>query len=143
MKKSEYFKNLVGDFFKAYGCLMVVSSIFLWANSLEIINTSLLWQFVIIAAAYTFFKMAFVNSLDLGEKNQLTVYTISSTLGDLMVILWLGLFSPNVDNNLITLYIIMIVLVKGAVFAMMYIDGRRQAKELNEKLNQYKNGINE
>jgi hypothetical protein len=33
-----------------------------------------------------------------------------------------------------------ILIVKGAVFAMMYIDGQRQAKQLNEKLSEYKNG---
>ncbi|MBP2631024.1 MAG: hypothetical protein H6Q70_1652 [Firmicutes bacterium] len=60
-----------------------------------------------------------------------------------MVVLWLCLFSPNIDSDVVILYILVILIVKGAVFAMMYIDGQRQAKQLNEKLSEYKNGTSE
>jgi len=143
MRLSQYVKHLFKDIFKACGCLMIVASIFMGINSIETMKTSLLWQIIIIASAYTFFKFAFLNNLDLGKKNQLIVFNICSTLADIMVILWLYLFSFNMDNNLVIIYIVVILIAKGAVFAMMYIDGQKQAKQLNEKLSEYKNGTSE
>lgn len=139
MMLSQYLKHFLKEMCNACGCLMFAASIFFGVNNIDTIKTSLLWQIIIIASAYTLFKFAFVNNLDLGKKDQLILFTIYSTLADIMVILWLCLFSPNIDSNLIILYIIVILIVKGAVFTMMYIDGQKQAKQLNEKLNEYKN----
>jgi L-asparagine transporter-like permease len=143
MNLSQYLKQFLKEFFTACGCLMIVASIFLWINSIETIKTTLLWQIIIIASAFTFFKFSFANNLELGKKNQLILFMIFTTLADIMVVLWLCLFSPNIDSNLVILYIIVILIVKGAVFAMMHIDGQRQAKQLNEKLSEYKNGTSE
>lgn len=143
MEISQYVKHFLVELFKTCGCLMIGISIFLGIYSIETMKSSLLWQIIIIASAYTLFKFAFVNNLDLGKKAQLILFTIYSTLADIMVVLWLYLFSPNIDSNLIIIYIIVILIVKGGVFAMMYIDGQKQAKQLNEKLNEYKNGTSE
>ncbi|GMA97717.1 hypothetical protein [Pelosinus sp. IPA-1] len=143
MKLSQYLKHFLKDTSKASGCLMIIVAIFLGLNSIETIKASLLWQIIVIASAYTLFKFAFVNNLDLGKKTQLILFIIYSTLANMMVVLWLCLISPNIDSNLIIMYIIVILIVKGAAFAMMYIDGQEQAKQLNEKLSEYKNGINE
>lgn len=143
MRLSQYLKHFLKDTFKASGCLMIITVIFLELNSIETIKTSLLWQIIVIASAYTFFKFAFVNNLDLGKKAQLILFIICSTLANIMVVLWLYLISPNIDSNLIIMYIIVILIVKGAAFAMMYIDGQEQAKQLNEKLTEYKNGTSE
>lgn len=140
MRLSQFLKQFLKEFFTACGCLMIIASIFLGINSIDTIKASLLWKMVIIAAAFTLFKFSFANNLDLGKKNQLILFTIFTTLADIMVVLWLCLFSPNIDSNIVILYIIVILIVKGAVFAMMYIDGQRQAKQLNEKLSEYKNG---
>lgn len=143
MRFSQYLKYFLKDTFKASGCLMIITAIFLELNSIETIKTSLLWQIIVIASAYTFFKFAFVNNLDLGKKAQLIIFIICSTLANIMVVLWLYLISPNIDSNLIIMYIIAILIVKGAAFAMMYIDGQEQAKQLNEKLSEYKKGTSE
>lgn len=140
MRFGQYLKQFLKEFFTACGCLMIVASIFLGINSIDTIKASLLWQVIIIAAAFTLFKFSFANNLDLGKKNQLILFAIFTTLADIMVVLWLFLFSPNIDSDIVILYIIVILIVKGAVFAMMYIDGQRQAKQLNEKLSEYKNG---
>lgn len=143
MRLSQYLKQFLKKFFTACGCLMIIASMFLWINSIDTIKTSLLWQMIIIAAAFTLFKFSFANNLDFGKKNQLIIFTIFTTLADIMVVLWLCLFSPNIDSNIVILYIIVILIVKGAVFVMMYIDGQRQAKQINEKLSEYKNGTSE
>lgn len=136
---SRFLKQFLKEFFTACGCLMIIASIFLGINFIETIKTSLLWQIIIVAAAFTLFKFSFANNLDLGKKNQLILFAILTTLADIMIVLWLCLFSPNIDSNLVIIYIIVILIVKGAVFAMMYLDGQRQAKQLNEKLSEYKN----
>jgi hypothetical protein len=143
MRLSQYLKHFMADTFKASGCLMTIAAIFLGLNSIETVKATLLWQIIVIASAYTLFKFAFVNNLDLGKKAQLIVFIICSTLANIMVVLWLYLISPNIDSNLIIMYIIVILIVKGAAFAMMYIDGQEQAKQLNEKLSEYKNGTSE
>lgn len=143
MRLNQFLKQFLKEFFTACGCLVIIASIFLGINSIDTIKISMLWQMIIIAAAFTLFKFSFANNLDLGKKNQLILFTILTTLADIMVVLWLCLFSPNIDSNIVILYIIVILMVKGAVFAMMYIDGQRQAKQLNEKLSEYKNGTSE
>lgn len=142
MKYSERLKYLLKDIFQASGCLLIIVAILLGINSTEIIHTSLLWKIIIIALAFTFYKIAFANNLDLGKRNQLIYFTICSLLADIIVILWLWLFAqpvPAVDNELMLIYVIIIIVVKGAVYAMMYIDGQKEARQLNEKLSEYKN----
>lgn len=142
MKYNECLKPLLKDIFQASGCLLIIAAILLGANSIEIINTSLLWQIIIIALAYTLYKFAFANNLDLGKRDQLISFTICSILADIIVVVWLWLFTqpvPAVDNELIIIYIIIIIVVKGAVYAMMYTDGQKEARQLNERLGEYKN----
>lgn len=139
MRLSQYVKPIIVDIFKACGCLLIAAAIYLELNAIEIVEPLFLWQIIIIASAYTLFKAAFLNQFDLGGKYQLISFMICSTLANMLVILWLYLVSPNADNSIIIAYIIVILLVKGTVFAMMYIDGEKQAKEINEKLTVYKN----
>jgi hypothetical protein len=142
MKYSECFKILLKDIFQASGCLLVIAAVILGVNSTEIIHASLLWMIIIIALAFTLYKFAFANNLDLGKRNQLIYFTMCSLLADIVVILWLWLFTqpvPAVDNEIMLIYVIIIILVKGAVYAMMYIDGQKEARQLNEKLSEYKN----
>ena len=145
MKINKYLGCFFKDLLTACGALMIIVSLFLMTHSTEIIKTSLLWQIILIASAYTFFKFAFVNKYELSKKAQLISFTICSTLADIMVVLWLCLFSPGkiTDKNLIVIYIIVIFIVKGAVYTMMYLDGHKQAKQLNEKLGEYNNNSGE
>jgi hypothetical protein len=140
MKISKYLGYILKDFFAAYGCLMVSVVIYLGIYSVETISTSLLFQIILAASAYTFFKFALVNKYELGKKAQMISFSICFVMGDVMVLIWLWFFSPGkiMDKNLIIIYFIIILVVKGAVYAMMYIDGQTQAKKLNEKLRDYK-----
>jgi len=142
MKFSNYIKYILKDFFIAYGCLMIIVAIFLSIYSTQTIKSSLLWQIILMALAYTFFKFAVVNKYEFGKKAQMINLFICSTLADIMIIIWLWLFSPSkiVNGNLILAYIIIILVVKGFVYAMIHIDDNKQAKQLNEKLNEYKSG---
>lgn len=145
MKISKYMECILKDFFEAYGCLMVIVAIYLRIYSLEIISTSLLFQIILAALAYTFFKFALVNKYELEKKAQMISFYICFVLADVMVLIWLWFFSPGkiMDKNLIIIYFIIILVVKGAVYAMMYIDGKTQAKKLNEKLREYKDSVSE
>lgn len=142
MNFSNYIKHMLKDFFIAYGCLMIVVAMFLNIYSTQTIKSSLLWQIMLMALAYTFFKFAVVNKYEFEKKVQMINLFICSTLADIMIIIWLWLFSPSriVNKNLILAYIIIILVVKGFVYAMIHIDGNKQAEQLNHKLSEYKNG---
>jgi hypothetical protein len=144
MKIREYVTHLAKDFVSVYGCLMVIVSIYLGIYSTETIKSSLIWQVLLAASAYTLLKNAFVNKYELEQKFQLMNFALCSTLGDLMVVLWLIFFSPGRlnDINLAIAYIVVILIVKAAVYTMMRIDGKKQAKQLNDKLSQYNKGNN-
>lgn len=142
MKYHECLKHLLKDIVQASGCMLIIAAILLGIHSIESINTSLLWQIIIAALAYAFYKFAFINNLDLGKRNQLIIFTLCSTVATIIVLLWLWLFTQPVivvDNERILLYVIIVIVVKGAVYAMMYIDGQKQARQLNEKLSEYRN----
>ncbi|GFP74733.1 DUF3021 domain-containing protein [Clostridium fungisolvens] len=140
MKINEYLKFMLKDFLKAFGFLMIVVTIYFSSNSITVIETSLLWQIILLSLGYVFFKFAFVNKYDLDKKAQNINLFVCSTLADVAILLWLWLFSPNraVNSNTMILYAIIIFSVKVLVFSMMHIDGKTQAKQLNEKLNEYK-----
>ncbi|GKU26658.1 DUF3021 domain-containing protein [Clostridium folliculivorans] len=140
MKINEYLKFMLKDFLKAFGFLMIIVTIYFSSNSITVIETSLLWQIILVSSAYVFFKFAFVNKYDLDKKTQNINLFVCSTLADVAILAWLWLFSPNraVDSNTMILYAIIIFSVKVLVFSMMHIDGQSQAKQLNEKLNEYK-----
>lgn len=145
MKINKIFTYILKDFFITFGCVMLLVSIILGINSMEIIRTSILWQVILISSALTLFKNAYVNKFELGKKGHLINFTICSTLADIGIVLWLSLFSPGKinDNNLLVIYISIVLIVKVAVYTMMHIDGQNQAKQLNDKLNQLKNTTNE
>jgi len=69
-------------------------------------------------------------------------FYICFIMADIMIILWLWFFSTSkiVDTNLMICYVIVILVVKRLVYAMIYSDGYKQAKQLNEKLNEYNSG---
>ena len=139
MKTSKYLTCMVKDFFTAFGGLTITAAVFLAVYSVEAIESTMLWQLVLAASAYTLFKYAFVNKCELSKKAQLINITVCTVLGDFMIVLWMFWFSPSklMDKSLMMMYIAVIFIVKGAVYAMMYIDGHQQAKQVNEKLNEY------
>lgn len=143
MKISEYLQFMLKDFLKAFGFLMVIVTIYMSRFSIEMVEASLLWQVILVSSAYVFLKFAFVNKFELDKKTQNLNLFVCSTIADIIIFVWLWLFSPSktIDNNNILLYIIIIFSVKLLVYAMMYIDGNAQAKELNEKLNEYKKRV--
>ena len=142
MKISKYLGCFLKDLFATCGCLMVITSLFLTIYSTETIDSSVLFQIILVGLSYTFFKFALVNKYELGKKAHMISFAICFILADMPIVIWLWLFSPSkiVDINVLLAYIIIILLVKGMVFAMMYIDGNKQAKQLNEKLSEYKEG---
>ena len=142
MMIKKYLMYILKDFIVAFGCLMILALILLTFNSIDTIKTSLLWQIVLAASTYIFFKNALINKHELGKKAQMITFCTCFVLADVMVVLWIWFFStaPNVDSSLLLAYFIIIVLVKGLVYAMMYSDGQREAKQLNEKLSEFKEG---
>ena len=141
MKISTYLFCILKDFFAAFGCLLTITTIFLLIYSKTIVNTSILVELSLVAAAYTFFKFALVNNYELDKKVKMISFFICFIMADLMIILLLCFFTPGASNDIshIIAYIITILVVKGVVYLMMYSDGKAQAKLLNEKLRQYKN----
>jgi len=139
---NQYFKKFLKIFFVACGCLITIVTIVSGIYSNEIIKNSLLWQIILVALAYAFLKLAFVNKDELGEKVQMIFFFVSLSLSEVMVILWLWLFSSGkiMNINLMIVYILAIIIVKGLVYRMMYINGEKHAKLINEKLIEYKNG---
>jgi len=96
---------------------------------------------ILLAAAFTLFRYSLINKFELTKKAQMISFFISSSLADVMILIWLFFFSPGKINDLslILIYFIVIICVKGGVYAMMYIDGKAQEKQLNEKLREYNN----
>lgn len=145
MSINKYLTYFLRDFLIAFGCLMAVASMLLALYSTRTINTSLLYQLILVALVYTFYKFGLVNTHELGKKAQMISFTICFLLADVMILLWLCFFSPNkiTDKSTIIAYILVFIIVKGAVYIMMQVDGKRTAKQLNVKLGEYKNGGSE
>lgn len=141
MKISRYLRLILKDFFQAYGFLTIITLLFLTINSRQTISISLLGQIVLFTSAYVLFKFAFVNKYDLGKKAQLINFMTCSTLADLIIVFWLLCLSPGriFDKDLLIAFIVVILVVKGMVYAMMYVDGRKEAEQINEKLIEYRN----
>ncbi|MBL4936437.1 DUF3021 domain-containing protein [Clostridium sp. YIM B02515] len=139
MKISKYLGYILKDFFTAFGGLIFLVLMYLRIYSVETISDSLLFQMILFAAAFTLFRYALINKFELTKKAQMISFFVCSTLADIMILIWLFFFSPGKihDLSLILIYFIVIICVKGGVYAMMYIDGKAQEKQLNEKLREY------
>jgi len=144
MNLEQSFRCLLRDFIKIYGCLMIIISGFLALISANVITLSIIWQITIVTAAFTLYKFAFVNKLDLGKKAHLISFFICATLGDLLIIFWLFVFTPGRINrpSLMITYIIILILVKVMVYWMLYQNGKLQARQFNEKLTEIKKNQN-
>jgi uncharacterized membrane protein HdeD (DUF308 family) len=145
MKISKYLGYFMRDFFVACGVLMIATTIFLTLYSTKTINSSLLIEIMLVAAGYTFFKFSLFNNYELERKAQMISFFVCFILADLMIIILLCFFSPSQSNDMfhIISYIATFIIVKGLVYTMMYIDSRTNAKQLNEKLTEYKNEAKE
>ena len=139
MKISKYLGYILKDFFTAFGGLIIIVLMYLTIYSVETISASLLFQMILFAAAFTLFRYALINKFELTKKAQMISFFVCSTLADIIIMIWLFFFSPGRihDLSLILIYFIVIICVKGGVYAMMYIDGKAQEKQLNEKLREY------
>ncbi|WP_410511941.1 hypothetical protein PaeBR_18090 [Paenibacillus sp. BR2-3] len=145
MKISKYLLCILKDFLIACGGLMIIVAMYLSLYSPETMNASLLWQIALLASAFTFYKYALVNTLELGKKAEMISFFSCAALANIMIIIWLWFFSTNtrIDKDIFVPLILVVFIVEVLVHGMMYMDGQKEAKQLNEKLNDYKKGGSE
>lgn len=141
MKTYKYLKTFLKDFFMVSGFIMVVGTLFSVIYSIKIINVSHLYQIILVASAYSFIKLAFANKDELDKKVQMLFFVSSFAIAEMIIFLWLWFFSPGkfISNNLMIVYMIILSLVEGIVYIMMYRNGLRNAKLINDRLIEYKN----
>ncbi|WP_143192182.1 DUF3021 family protein [Paenibacillus helianthi] len=144
MKTGKFVSCILKDLFAACGCVTILVAIVLTLNSTGSVRTSILWQIIMAAAAFTCFKYALVSTQGLSKHAQTLSFYICFVLGDVFVILWLWLFSsgPFREKGLLLPFVITVLVIKGMVYAMLHIDGKKEAKQLNEKLSEYQSGGN-
>lgn len=140
MTLGKFAGRFITDLLVACGFLLVASTLILALNSKETVSLSLLWQLLLAAGARTFFKYGLINTEGLRPKAQFWAFCIFMLLADTMILLWLCFFSPNpLGKELMLPFILTFVVVKAVVYPFMYMDGKREAEELNQKLKVYKN----
>lgn len=139
MKTSNYVSSIMRDFFVACGCLFILTEVILAMSLTKTINSSLLWQITLAASAFISFKYALIDTPELSKKAQLISFYVFFLLADVFIIVWLWFFSTGqlIEKGILIPFIIIILIVKLAVYTMQYIDGRKEAKLLNEKLSAY------
>jgi hypothetical protein len=140
MKISKYLASILKDFFTAFGGLVVIAVIYLSMHSIATISTSLLYQLILGASALTFLKNAFSNKHEFNKKAQHISFFVCLILADMMILIWMFFFSPGriIDRNLIFAYFAVLLISEAVLYAMTYLDGRAQEKQLNRKLREYK-----
>lgn len=140
IKTSKYISFFVKDLLVACGFLMVVAAIVLALSVTEMIHGSLLLQLFLGASAFTCFRYALVNTHEVAKRVQTISFYIFFILADVFVILWLWLFATGprmLDHEVLVPFIIVILVIKSMVYTMMHLDGKREARQLNQKLNEY------
>jgi hypothetical protein len=142
MKIGKYLTYFLRDLFVESVVLVAVVSILSMLFSTNTINGSILLQIVIGALGFNFFKFAFIEKYEQGRKEQLINFFVNTSLGDLMIILWLYLFSTDrqLSPEVALTWIIILIVVKIVVFYMMSKDSLDQVKQLNQKFSEMKKG---
>lgn len=142
IKTGKYLSFFVKDLLVACGFLTVLAAIVLALNSTETVHGSLFVQLFLGASAFTCFRYALVNTHEVEKRVQTISFYIFFILADVFVILWLWLFAdgPLMDKGVLVPFVIVILVVKTMVYTMMHIDGKREAKQLNQKLDEYQKG---
>ncbi|AIQ57596.1 hypothetical protein [Paenibacillus borealis] len=142
IKTGKYLSFFVKDLLVACGFLTVLAAIVLALNSTETVHGSLFVQLFLGASAFTCFRYALVNTHEVEKRVQTISFYIFFILADVFVILWLWLFAdgPLMDKGVLVPFVIVILVVKTMVYTMMHIDGKREAKQLNQKLDEYHKG---
>ncbi|WP_379153953.1 hypothetical protein [Paenibacillus sp. sgz5001063] len=142
MKTGKFVSYMVKDWLAACGCVTILVAIVMALSSTGSVKASILWQIILLASAFICFKYALVSTPGLGQKAQTLCFYICFVLADVYVVIWLWLFSsgPFRENGRLLPFMITILVVKGMVYAMLHIDGKKEAKQLNEKLNEYQSG---
>lgn len=139
MKTSIYVSRIMKDFFVACGCLFIITEIILAMSVTQTIHSSLLWQITLAASAFISFKYALIDTPELSKKAQQVSFYVFFLLADVFIIVWLWFFSTGqlIEKGILIPFVIIILIVKLTVYTMLYVDGRKEAKLLNEKLSAY------
>lgn len=141
MKVGQYVGFLVKDFLLACSCVLIVVLLALPLGSVEVVRASSLWQIVFAGAIYALVKNAFIETHELGRRAQIVSFFVCSTLANIIGVFWLWRFAPGTMSGGLALgLLIAILIVKGGTYAMMHADGRREAKQVNERLQAYRRG---
>lgn len=143
IKTSKYLSFFVRDLLTACGFLSVLAAVVLALNATDTINSSLFLQLFLGASAFTCFRYALVNTYEVEKRAQTISFYIFFILADVFVILWLWLFATGprmLDSGVLVPFVIVVLVIKTMVYTMMHIDGKREAKQMNQKLNEYNKG---
>lgn len=135
---------LLKDFLIATGFLTLVTSVFVALSALTTVPPVYLCRILLLAGAFTLYRHAFVPKFELPETAQALSFFLCSLGADILIVVLLFFFSPGrlYDMTLFFLYLAVMLLIKGAVYAMMRQNGRQQAAELNDRLNAFKTRLN-
>lgn len=140
MNYKRYITYLTRDFAVLYGAVMAGTALFMKLNSVETLQLIYLQQAFLISLALTLFKFGFVNSYDIPERAQKFCWFICTTAADLTLLIFLMFFRPWEVHTLPQFlgFAVIILLVKAMVFYMLLVNGREEARQLNEMLDVYK-----
>jgi len=142
MTVSRFLTLMLKDFLIACGGLMLLTAVFLTIYSPDTIHTSLLWQIAMFGAATTFYKNALLNHHELGKKAERISFFVCVVLANSTLILWLLLFSTkqSFDKTMFILLILIVFVIEVMVHTMMYVDSKKEAERLNDKLSKHNKG---
>ncbi|WP_379133857.1 hypothetical protein [Paenibacillus sp. sgz500958] len=141
MSISRFLTLMLKEFLIACGGLMILVALYQAMNSPDHIRTSVLWQIAMFGAAATFYKNGLMNHHELGKKAERITFFVCVVLANSTLILWLLMFSthPFFDKSMFILLILIVFVIEIMVHSMMYIDSKKEAKQLNDKLHQFNN----
>ncbi|MDD2534317.1 MAG: hypothetical protein PHC86_06425 [Eubacteriales bacterium] len=132
-----FVKQIFRDTVKACGLLTLVFVVILFFNPQLSVSRNTLFQICLLGFSLASFKLAFLDFEGHDASNQLKSYIVFSTTGGLSLLALLFFLTPGGFVNrwdLIISIMIPVFAVKQIANSMMYFSTRKDAIEVNQKL---------
>lgn len=139
MKEYRLLRDMMRQFFAIVTGIFLGTATFLTVFSIEVVNSSLLWQVFLVALVTALAGFIYCSRRELSKKAFLTRQALHflAIITILLIAAYLFGWISFADTRLVVVFLVFVVLVYALVSVFIYTAGQKQIKRLNEKLSEY------
>lgn len=136
----DYIRHLIKSFFTICSCILVGTTVFVTIVNIDVISNAILWQIIVVSAAATLLDFIRYSRRELSGKSLINRNIIHYMLINILLFLAAYFFEwfKLASISKVIFFMLVILVIYVLIYLSIYFIDSVRAKELNEKLIEYK-----